>query len=510
MKPPKLILRLASWFTETRQQKAHLNPQRVQEKLLLNILKRYKNTELGHDFNLAGITSAAEFSQKIPTRTSIEHSPWWEKALSENTEGIVHPKKLRYMALSSGTSGNSKHIPFPDEQLANFRKFSNHVFFHVFRELNDYSLLDENILITSSLGLQERPETGITLGYSSGLATLHSSNFAKNLIRPSNDILEISNWEEKIHKTIEQAFDLDIRIVTGVPLPFIALLEYLISYANSKGIPATCAKDIWPNLKVYSYSGSSLDIFEGKIKRLLGNGVELVEFYSSTEAPIAYQYKLGKKGLLVDLLSTYYEFEPINEDEKKKLGRRLGIHEIEVGIPYEITITTVGGIFAYSLGDRVEFISTKPYVLVFSGRNKEEINISNEHLRLEQAQAILDKTCSETQTVINQFLVCPQDIKGTKVQGYEWCIEFETPPHNSDTFLKLLDKNFQECNPPYAFYRNGNSFGAPSLYHLSKGTIDNYVRENVVFGQGKLLHLHNDRRIVEKIIALDKKSEETA
>ena len=62
---------------------------------------------------------------------------------------MVHPKRLEFMGLSSGTSGVDKFIPFPDEQFANFRLFTNHAFFHAFHALNDATLLAKNILVTS-------------------------------------------------------------------------------------------------------------------------------------------------------------------------------------------------------------------------------------------------------------------------------------------------------------------------------------------------------------------------
>ena len=56
---------------------------------------------------------------------------------------------------------------------------------------------------------------------------------------------------------------------------------------------------------------------------------------------------------------------------------------------YDLVVTSPAGAFAYQLGDRVEFLSTEPYLLRFAGRDREEINAGGEKVTLAEAQQAL-------------------------------------------------------------------------------------------------------------------------
>lgn len=505
MGPPRFVLNIVAKYYEARQARAHRNAEKIQKRLLSRILRRYADTELGRHLELAEVRTAEEFARRVPLSTAADYQTWWERALETNPPNLVHPGRLRYMARSSGTSGARKYIPLPQEQIDSFKTFSNHGFFHAFHELKDYSLLESNILVTSALGLEHHAASGITLGYASGLATLNATRFGRRLIRPTSDIIDIRDWQEKIHRTVEQTWNLDIRIATGPPLPFLALVEHLLEYARNQGRDVRTVRDIWPNLRMYAYSGASIHTLEHKLRALLGSDVVIFEIYSSTEAPVAYQYKPGQPGMLVDLLTTYFEFEPVDPEAKARLGRRIAIHEVQTGVPYEIAVTSVGGVFAYKLGDVVEFLSTSPYVIRFAGRNKEEINLNTEHLRVDQAVGALRAACESTGAEYEQFFVCPQDIlqSGDKGNlGYEFFVEFSRPPDDEGVFLTTLDDTLKTSNDLYGFYRNGSIFRFPSLTRLPAGTIAQYARLHLEFGQAKFLNLHGDRQILEKILAV--------
>ena len=126
-----------------------------------------------------------------PSKLTADYLTRWNAAKENNRPGMVHQKSLEFIGISSGTSGVDKFIPFPDEQFANFRLFTNHAFFHAFHALNDATLLAKNILVTSGPPIREVTPSGITIGYGSGLATLKAPRFARQLVRPTRAVLEI-------------------------------------------------------------------------------------------------------------------------------------------------------------------------------------------------------------------------------------------------------------------------------------------------------------------------------
>ena len=71
-----------------------------------NFMSHFRNTVPVHDYN------------------SI-FSKWWNKCLHE-AENVCWPGRVKYFALSSGTSdSSSKHIPVTKDILSNIRKASN-------------------------------------------------------------------------------------------------------------------------------------------------------------------------------------------------------------------------------------------------------------------------------------------------------------------------------------------------------------------------------------------------
>jgi acyl-CoA synthetase (AMP-forming)/AMP-acid ligase II len=496
MRPPQWLVRTVANRLESKQLGAHHDAQRVQEKLLGTLLGRYRHTELGRTLGIDQVASASSYREKIPTRTASDYAPLWNRVLEENRPGLLHPKKLEYVCLSSGTSGCEKYIPCPEEQLANYRSFTNHAFFHGFHMLEDYSLMSEHGLITSAPPIKEVRPDGLVVGFGSGVATAKSSRFARQMVRPTLDILNIKDGKEKVRRTVEQAFTLDVRILTGIPLFVVALLEELLDYARELGKPVRCARDVWPNLRMYLYSGSPLALYEHKLRSLLGEGVTPYEVYSSTESPIAYQYRRDEPGLFVDLSAGYFEFEEPGSH------KRIPIHEVELGVLYDIVVTTHAGAFAYKLGDRVQFLSKVPYLLRFAGRDREEINVGGEKVSLSEAHLALEGACADTQASMQHFFVCPGPVSGEQKNAHDWHVEFSRAPASATAWARAIDERLMQANSVYRLLRHDGLMASPRLTTLRPGTIERYVHGRSVFGQGKFLNLYNNREVAEQIARL--------
>jgi hypothetical protein len=488
MRPPSWLIRLAASRFEAQQLRAHARAEEVQEKLLRRLLDLYRHTEVGRTLGIAEVTSGAAFRAQVPARASTDYLPLWNRVITDNRPGLLHPKALACACISSGTSGEEKYIPCPEEQVQNYRRFVNHAFFHAFHMLDDYSLMAAHMLITAAPPIKEVRPDGLVIGYGSGVATAKSSGFARRVVRPTPDILGINDGREKVRRTIEQAFPLDVRVLTGIPMFVIGLLEELLAYARQQGKPAACARDVWPNLRLYSYSGTSIALHEARLRQLLGPGVELYEVYSATECPVAFQYRRGEPGLLVDLSAGYFEFQPVGSTA------RVPIHETEVGAIYDLVVTTFSGAFAYKLGDRVEVLGKNPYLVRYAGRAREEINVGGEKVTVEQARAALEHACQRTGASFHQFFVCPAP--ASSEIAHEWHVEFATPPADARLFMEHADRHLTQANAVYREIREGGGL-VPRMRLLPAGAIDRYVAARTTFGQGKFLNLYNDRRVAE-------------
>src|ERR1044071_1544286 len=98
------------------------NARRQQIKVLKNLLRKARFTEFGQHYRFDEILMTnqpeKEFQQVVPIFDySKIYREWWYKTL-ENKPDICWPGKIKYYALSSGTSeSSSKYIPVTNDLL---------------------------------------------------------------------------------------------------------------------------------------------------------------------------------------------------------------------------------------------------------------------------------------------------------------------------------------------------------------------------------------------------------
>jgi hypothetical protein len=491
MRPPGWLIRTISGRLEAKQLAAHRDAERVQSKLLMGLVTLYRDTEIGRHLGLPDVRSPAQFRERVAVRSALDYVPFWNRVIDDNRAGLLHPKALGYACVSSGTSGEEKYIPCPEEQIRSYRTFVNHAFFHAFHMLADYTLMAERMLITSGPPIKEVRPNGLVIGFGSGVATAKSSGFARKLVLPTPEILALTDTREKLRRTIEQALLHDVRVLTGIPIFVLPLLEELLRQAREQNPAVRSARDVWPNLRLYSFSGSPVGLYQARLRELLGEGVEFYEVYSSTECPVAYQYRKGEPGLIVDLSAGYFEFLPVGGSQ------RLPIHEVELGVVYELIVSSPAGAFAYKLGDRVEFVSKQPYLLRFAGREREEISLGGEKVTLTQARAALDHACAGSGARVRQFFVCPTAITPGERATHHWHVDFEREPADRERWLGLLDAHLGHANANYQHIRS--AMPPPRLTVLPACSVQRYIEGSTMFGQGKFLNLYNSREIAQKL-----------
>src|SRR5476651_2419027 len=98
------------------------NPRRQQLRVLKKLLRKARFTEFGQQFHFYDILvnkhPGKKFQQLVPTfNYSSIYKDWWHKTL-EGVPDVCWPGKIKYYALSSGTSeAASKYLPITNELL---------------------------------------------------------------------------------------------------------------------------------------------------------------------------------------------------------------------------------------------------------------------------------------------------------------------------------------------------------------------------------------------------------
>ncbi|MFP5501277.1 MAG: GH3 auxin-responsive promoter family protein, partial [Candidatus Sericytochromatia bacterium] len=452
---------------------------------------------LGRALGLHEVDGPESFRDRVPVTDEAYYRPFTDRVLESNPPGVVAPGRLRYMARTSGTTAASKHIPYPEPLIKAFKRFETRMAMQTMRLLDDYTLLGGQLLITSGNPTCETTPSGVTVGFGSGIMTLLAPAMAKDLVRPTRPVLELSDWQAKIEATVAEALPLDIRLMTGVPVFVVPILERVLEAARAQGREAPHARALWPNLAAYYWSGSPIGLYEERLRALFGPGVAFREIYATTETAVGFQDRLTEPGLLLDVADTYFEFQPADSPIESP---RLGLHEVRQGETYRLLITTWGGLCAYRLGDLVEVVSTEPPRIRIVGREKEEISLGFERLQLSAIQGALEAVAREQGARVINFFLGPDMAEGER-KRYHWYVEFEQPPEDPEAFVQAIDARLIAAHPVYAGMRGGDSvLLPPRLTVMPSGAIARYILDTRQFGQGKFLHLYASPDVPQAIL----------
>src|SRR5690606_9126322 len=106
--PIPIVNSIASWFLKKRFHQIELflkYPIEVQEELLMNLIGKAKNTEVGKTYDFSSIKNYQTFAERLPVvsyedvEASIERSRLGES-------NIFWPIPIKWFAKSSGTTGS--------------------------------------------------------------------------------------------------------------------------------------------------------------------------------------------------------------------------------------------------------------------------------------------------------------------------------------------------------------------------------------------------------------------
>jgi acyl-CoA synthetase (AMP-forming)/AMP-acid ligase II len=197
----------------------------------------------------------------------------------------------------------------------------------------------------------------------------------------------------------------------------------------------------------------------------------------------------------------FYEFIPA-EDYFKPNPRRLHIGEVELGVNYALIMNTNAGLWGYSIGDTVKFVSLDPYRIVVSGRIKHFISAFGEHVIGEEVEKAMQYAMQKHPEVeLVEFTVAPQV---TPPEGglpyHEWLVEFAKAPNNLEAFAHDLDEKLTQLNVYYDDLITGNILQRLKIRALAPNAFIDYMKsQGKLGGQNKVPRLSNDRKIADEI-----------
>ncbi len=466
-------------------------PEFYQQKMLQDLIRGGRNTLFGADHGFAGIGSHEEFKKQVPVRDYEDLKPYIEKVLHGERD-ILWPGKPAYFAKTSGTTSGTKYIPITKDSIPNHINSARNALLNYIHESGNAGFTDGNLIFLS--GSPELGEkAGIKTGRLSGIVNHHVPGYLRSNQKPSYTTNIIEDWETKLERIIDETINSNMTLISGIP-PWVQMYFDRIQARTGKKI-----KDVFPNFSVFVYGGVNFEPYRAKLFESIGKKIDSIEMYPASEGFIAYQDSQKEEGLLL-LLNTgiFFEFIPAEEFFNDK-PTRLSIAEVELGKNYALVINNNAGLWGYSIGDTVKFVSRSPYRIVVSGRVKHFISAFGEHVIGEEVEKAMKFTMQAFPEVeLVEFTVAPQVAPQNGLPHHEWLVEFANPPKDKNTFIQTLDKHLRDLNVYYDDLIGGSILRPLELTSLKRNAFIDYMKTlGKLGGQNKVPRLSNDRKIAD-------------
>ncbi|WP_111308735.1 GH3 auxin-responsive promoter family protein [Confluentibacter sediminis] len=473
-----------------RVQKWANNPIGTQENIFKNLIYQAKNTQFGKDHDFENIKSHDDFVSRVPIRDYELLKPYVEKVV-EGEEHILWKGKPLYFAKTSGTTSGSKYIPITKESMPYHVESARNAILLYINETGNSKFVDGKMIFLQGSPVM-KTQNGIQIGRLSGIVAHYVPKYLQKNRMPSWETNCIEDWETKVDAIVEETLPENMTVISGIPSWVQMYFEKIQKKTGKK------VGEVFKNFNLFIFGGVNYEPYRAKFENLIGRKVDSIELYPASEGFFAYQDKQNEKGMLLQLNSgIFYEFVKADEFFNEH-PKRITIKDVEIGINYVMIISSNAGLWAYNIGDTIEFTSTTPYRIIVSGRIKHFISAFGEHVIGKEVEEAMQEATLNTDIRVSEFTVAPQINPDSGLPYHEWFIEFENEPENLLILAKKIDESLQKQNSYYFDLIQGNVLQPLKITKVKKDGFQNYMKSiGKLGGQNKIPRLSNDRKIVE-------------
>lgn len=433
------------------------SPWRQQVNVLKKLLKKARNTQFGQHYRFDEILNNRRveraFSESVPTHDyNTIYAQWWHKTLEGQTD-VCWPGKIKYFALSSGTSeAASKYIPITNDLMRGNRiaMIKHLLTLRNYENLPVRSLGKGWLMLGGSTDLQKGP--GYYAGDLSGITAKKAPFWFSPFYKPGRKIAKTKDWNKKLEYIVNEAPNWDIGFVVGVPAWIQMCMEMIIERYKLNNI-----HEIWPNLAFFVHGGVSFEPYRHGFEKLLGKPLIYIETYLASEGFIAYQDKQHSKGMrLLTNGPIFYEFVPFDDKNFDHEGNlvtnpnALTIRDVEEGKDYALLISTNAGAWRYLIGDTIRFTDKENCEIVITGRTKHFLSLVGEHLSVDNMNKAIQMASEELNVSIPEYTVIGEPHGNFFAHHWYVACDDHVP---ADALRSRIDDALKELNDDYAVER---------------------------------------------------------
>jgi len=430
---------------------------RQQRRVLKRLLSKARFTEFGQHFRFDEILMEGQVEKKFQQLVPIYnyesiYKEWWHKTL-EGKPDVCWPGKIKYYALSSGTSeASSKYLPITNDLLAGNRivMIKQLLSLRNYQDIPVRSIGKGWLMIGGSTALQKN--AGYYAGDLSGISAKKVPFWFQPFYKPGRKIAREKDWNKKLEDIVEKAPEWDIGFIVGVPAWIQMCMEKIIERYNLNTI-----HDIWPHLDFFVHGGVSFEPYKKGFSKLLSKPITYIETYLASEGFIAYQDRQFAKGMkLVTSEHIFLEFVTFDYKNFNDNGDIVHnpevflIDEVEEGKEYALLLSTSAGTWRYLIGDTIKFVDKKRCEIIITGRTKHFLSLVGEHLSVDNMNKAIQMVSDEMNVCIPEYTVVGKSYGS--FFAHHWYVASDDNV-NSESLRIKLDEKLKEFNDDYAVER---------------------------------------------------------
>jgi hypothetical protein len=291
------------------------------------------------------IQSYEEFTKYVPLIEYADIATYIDQ-IKQKTSNVLWPGITDKFAVSSGTTGQGKHLPITRDRVKADLRFMRSVVWDLLRKSDFRIFGGTHLSIVGSLEKTNQYE----IGEISAILASSSPKWIRFMQYPDPYTSIYEPWGDRFETILQTALERDIRVISGVPSWIFVLFKEVVK-RSGKSI-----EQLWPNLHLIITGGVALSAYIEILTSYLGSlQPAFYENYGASEGYYAHGwFDQGWMGLKYDH-GIFYEFIP-----KEEAGRTsssplvLPLWEVEPKVTYQLVVSHFG-LWRYKTNDLIEF-----------------------------------------------------------------------------------------------------------------------------------------------------------
>ncbi len=395
-----IVSKLFAQYIHKKTQAWARNPVATQQAVFEQLIEEAKVTQFGKDHHFEQIKTFEDFTNQVTIRDYEDLKPYVEKVV-KGEENVLWKGKPLYFAKTSGTTSGAKYIPLTRESMPYHIEAARNAILSYIHETGKADFVNGKMIFLQGSPILEQ-KNGIQFGRLSGIVAHFVPKYLQKNRMPSWETNCIDDWETKIDAIVEETFNENMSVISGIP----SWVQMYFERLQQKGQKPV--GEIFKNFNLFIYGGVNYEPYRAKFENLIGRKVDSIELFPASEGFFAYQDSQAAKGMLLLLNSgIFYEFIK-SEEFFSENPKSYTIGEVELGVNYVMIISTNAGLWRYNIGDTIQFTSLAPYRVIVSGRIKHYISAFGEHVIGKEVECALQEAMEGTDVRVNEFTVAPQ------------------------------------------------------------------------------------------------------